>query len=203
MRAEYRIVGSQESGRVFAVADIEFGRRNSSPIGFAPYKHELFFDAYSNTAGRDLWKVQADGSVVQAAESIRVPAICDHRISPSSPGSSISRPLPTGYGRELWKVQSDGSVAVANESGTPSGFTEFMGELYFADSFAGGHGIWKVDQERTLVQVTEFRPAPPTTRVNHHRLNSPNSMANSTFRMMMALAVVNCGRLRLMAVSRR
>ena len=81
---------------------------------FTAFNGELYFSGHNDPVdtGTDLWKVKADGSVVQAADI--------------NPGAM---PTPNGFtafndelyfaandgttGRELWKVKADGSVVQA------------------------------------------------------------------------------------------
>jgi len=124
----------------------------------------LYFTANNYFNGKELWRVNPDGSVSLVADI--------------NPGTGSSNPgfftpflgelyfQATGVGgNELYKVAGDGNVVqvadinLGPDDSGPQDFIEYNGELYFtAVSATAGAELWKVAADGTVHQVTDILP---------------------------------------------
>lgn len=130
------------------------------PSALAMFDDALVFVARDPlTLRRDIWKLEADGSLTKAT-NIQAVSI----LSLTAFNGELYFVADTGSaGRNsLWKINESGivaQVAVFN-SPFPFNFTEFNGELYFqAATTATGVELWKVRSDGAAVLAADIAPA--------------------------------------------
>ncbi len=130
----------------------------------------LYFSADDGATGSELWKVAADGQVVQVADIIPGAGSSFPSEFTEFAGELYFEARDGTTGEEPWKLAADGSVvqvadinpgaesSLAREEGF-DGFTEFAGELYFnASDGTTGSEPWKVAADGSVVQVADINP---------------------------------------------
>jgi ELWxxDGT repeat protein len=133
------------------VKDINVGSPSSSPLGGVDVNGTLFFSAFDDSGGTELWK--SDGT---AAGTVRVKDIWPGPES-SSPSdltnvdgtlffvaaSGNNHSTSGMVSRELWKTDGTPEGTTLVKPIAASNLTNVNGTLFFSDS--GGPGLWKSD----------------------------------------------------------
>ena len=134
------------------VRDINPGPGNSDPMSFARLGDRLYFTAYENVAGAELWTTDGTSAGTRLAAEIE-PGPGDGNPAETTPfaGRLFFRAFDTAHGNELWSSDGtqDGTTLVENiDAGTehsgPGEFTAVGSTLFFvADTVDTGRELWK------------------------------------------------------------
>ena len=139
----------------------------SNPFGFTLFNDELYFSAYSDDNGKELWKTNGTEESTVLVKDI-YPGSSDNYPHSSNPfGFTLFNDelyfgaTDEDHGIELWKTDGseDGTVLVKDidprvwESGSPyngypNGFTVMGDSLYFSAYDSSGSELWKTDGTR-------------------------------------------------------
>ena len=154
-------------GTVAQVADINPGAGGALSLGaagcFTEFNGALYFTADDGSTGRELWKIDAAGDVVQIAD-INTGALGSSPSGFTEFDGELYFSAFGGGASDLWKIDAAGDVVQVMASGPgaiiePWGFHEFNGALYFKTNddtiWARGRDIWKIDAEGAAVRVAD------------------------------------------------
>ena len=133
----------------------------SDPRDLTIYRGELFFSAFTDEVGRELWRFDGENASLVAdiviGEEGSEPTelfVYDDRLYFSA--------FDAEHGRELWSF--DGQVTTVHEivagetGGEPRDLAGFRGELYFsAESVRQDRELWKLLNEGTTVEVADIQ----------------------------------------------
>lgn len=170
--------------QTFTEFDINPGG-DSYPFGFTNYNGKLYFNAYTNAGGDELWVTDGTTSGTKMVKDIY----------PGSGGSIAGQALDTGlftvynnllylfvndsiHGRELWST--DGTEAntkmikdiypgTGSSSFTSSLFYEYNGKLYFsANDGTHGYELWVTDgTSGGTTMVKDIRPGSGSSSISN------------------------------------
>ena len=134
------------------VQDINPGDGSSQPSGFTEFNQELYFSAYTQESGTELWKTNEMNSGATIVKDINTNGNSNPLGFYVFKGELYFQANDGTSGVELWKTNGteNGTVIVKNinqnGSSYPSFFTIFEDEMYFrADDGIHGDELWKTD----------------------------------------------------------
>ncbi len=139
------------------------GVGSSDPADITPYNGEVYFTAFSAASGRELWKLNAAGLPVLAADIYPEGSSDPAELTVFNNELYFTAYHPD-YGRELWKINAAGAASLvtdvfADGSSAPSGLTVFNNALYFAAyTTSTGRELWKTTPGGVASLVADIDP---------------------------------------------
>ncbi|EDP69839.1 hypothetical protein FBALC1_09917 [Flavobacteriales bacterium ALC-1] len=151
------------------VQDLNVGAGDSNPSDLTIYNDELYFTATSSALGRELFKVNSNGNIVNVFDI--------HPSGDSNPSSLFVDSNRLYYaaddgtnGKEIWVTNTYSGASRntmvntteifkdINPTGdsNPSGFVKYFGEIYFsANDGVNGQELWKSDLTSSGTQMVD------------------------------------------------
>jgi ELWxxDGT repeat protein len=139
------------------VQDIRTGTDSSNPSGFTAFNGYLYFQAYDDTHGYELWRT--NGTTTELVDNIHSGADSSYPYGFTAYGAYLYfRAYDATHGSELWRtngtttelVQDINTGASGADSSNPSGFAA-LGDYLYILAYDGTNGnLWRVSAAGTI-----------------------------------------------------